>query len=172
MKKTKTDHYTDKEALDFHSKNKPGKIEINSSKPMTTKRDLALAYSPGVAVPVRAIADDPETAYDYTSKGNLVAVISNGSAILGMGNLGALASKPVMEGKAVLFKRFADIDSIDLEIDSQDSDEIINSVKNFACSFGGINLEDIAAPDCFIIEEKLKESLDIPVFMTINMEQQ
>ncbi|MDC1378739.1 NADP-dependent malic enzyme [Pelagibacteraceae bacterium] len=164
MKKTKIDHYTDKEALDFHSKNKPGKIEINSSKPMTTKRDLALAYSPGVAVPVQAIADNPEAAYDYTSKGNLVAVISNGSAILGMGNLGALASKPVMEGKAVLFKRFADIDSIDLEIDSQDPDEIINSVKNFACSFGGINLEDIAAPDCFIIEEKLKEILDIPVF--------
>ena len=164
MKKTKIDHYTDKEALEFHSLNKPGKIEINSSKPMTTKRDLALAYSPGVAIPVQAIADNPETAYDYTSKGNLVAVISNGSAILGMGNLGALASKPVMEGKAVLFKRFADIDSIDLEIDSQDSDEIINSVKNFACSFGGINLEDIAAPDCFIIEEKLKEILDIPVF--------
>ncbi|MDA7472035.1 NADP-dependent malic enzyme [Candidatus Pelagibacter ubique] len=164
MKKTKIDHYTDKEALEFHSLNKPGKIEINSSKPMTTKRDLALAYSPGVAVPVQAIADDPETAYDYTSKGNLVAVISNGSAILGMGNLGALASKPVMEGKAVLFKRFADIDSIDLEIDSQDSDEIINSIKNFACSFGGINLEDIAAPNCFIIEEKLKEILDIPVF--------
>ncbi len=164
MKKTKIDHYTDKEALEFHSLNKPGKIEINSSKPITTKRDLALAYSPGVAVPVQAIADDPETAYDYTSKGNLVAVISNGSAILGMGNLGALASKPVMEGKAVLFKRFADIDSIDLEIDSQDSDEIINSIKNFACSFGGINLEDIAAPDCFIIEEKLKEILDIPVF--------
>ncbi|MDA8858436.1 NADP-dependent malic enzyme [Candidatus Pelagibacter sp.] len=164
MKKTKIDHYTDKEALDFHSKNKPGKIEINSSKPMTTKRDLALAYSPGVAVPVQAIADNPQAAYDYTSKGNLVAVISNGSAILGMGNLGALASKPVMEGKAVLFKRFADIDSIDLEIDSQDPDEIINSIKNFACSFGGINLEDIAAPDCFIIEEKLKEILDIPVF--------
>ena len=164
MKKTKIDHYTDKEALDFHSKNKPGKIEINSSKPMTTKRDLALAYSPGVAVPVQAIADNPETAYDYTSKGNLVAVISNGSAILGMGNLGALASKPVMEGKAVLFKRFADIDSIDLEIDSQDADQIINSIKNFACSFGGINLEDIAAPDCFVIEEKLKEILDIPVF--------
>jgi malate dehydrogenase (oxaloacetate-decarboxylating)(NADP+) len=164
MKKTKIEHYTDKEALEFHSLNKPGKIEINSSKPMTTKRDLALAYSPGVAVPVKAIYDNPETAYDYTSKGNLVAVISNGSAILGMGNLGALASKPVMEGKAVLFKRFADIDSIDLEIDSQDADEIINSIKNFACSFGGINLEDIAAPDCFIIEEKLKEILDIPVF--------
>jgi len=164
MKKTKIDHYTDKEALEFHSLNKPGKIEISSSKPMTTKRDLALAYSPGVAVPVRAIYDNPETAYDYTSKGNLVAVISNGSAILGMGNLGALASKPVMEGKAVLFKRFADIDSIDLEIDSQDTNEIINSIKNFACSFGGINLEDIAAPDCFVIEEKLKEILDIPVF--------
>jgi len=164
MKKTKIEHYTDVEALEFHSLNKPGKIEINSSKPMTTKRDLALAYSPGVAVPVQAIYDNPEAAYDYTSKGNLVAVISNGSAILGMGNLGALASKPVMEGKAVLFKRFADIDSIDLEIDSQDADEIINSVKNFACSFGGINLEDIAAPDCFVIEEKLKEILDIPVF--------
>jgi len=164
MKKTKTDHYTDKEALDFHSYNKPGKIEINSSKPMTTKRDLALAYSPGVAAPVKAIYENPDAAYDYTSKGNLVAVISNGSAILGMGNLGALASKPVMEGKAVLFKRFADIDSIDLEIESNDSDEIINSIKNFACSFGGINLEDIAAPDCFIIEEKLKEILDIPVF--------
>ena len=164
MKKTKIDHYTDKEALDFHKDKKPGKIEINSSKSMTTKRDLALAYSPGVAAPVRMISENPEAAYDYTSKGNLVAVISNGSAILGMGNLGALASKPVMEGKAVLFKRFADIDSIDLEIDSSDAEEIINSIKNFAPSFGGINLEDIAAPDCFIIEQKLKEILDIPVF--------
>jgi malate dehydrogenase (oxaloacetate-decarboxylating)(NADP+) len=164
MKKTKTDHYTDKEALEFHSHKRPGKIEIISSKTMTTKRDLALAYSPGVAAPVRAIFENPEAAYDYTSKGNLVAVISNGSAILGMGNLGALASKPVMEGKAVLFKRFADIDSIDLEIDCSDADEIINSIKNFAPSFGGINLEDIAAPDCFIIEEKLKEILEIPVF--------
>ncbi len=164
MKKTKIDHYTDKEALDFHSNIKPGKIEISSSKNMTTKRDLALAYSPGVAAPVRAISENPEAAFDYTSKGNLVAVISNGSAILGMGNLGALASKPVMEGKAVLFKRFADIDSIDLEIDSADPNEIINSIKNFAPSFGGINLEDIAAPDCFIIEQKLKEILDIPVF--------
>ena len=164
MKKTKIEHYTEKEALDFHKKGKPGKIEINSSKPMTTKRDLALAYSPGVAVPVKAIAENPDCAYDYTSKGNLVAVISNGSAILGMGNLGALASKPVMEGKAVLFKRFADIDSIDLEIDSKDTNEIINSIKNFSCSFGGINLEDIAAPDCFVIEDKLKEILDIPVF--------
>ncbi len=164
MKKTKIDHYTDKEALDFHKDKKPGKIEISSSKNMTTKRDLALAYSPGVAAPVKAISDNPEAAFDYTSKGNLVAVISNGSAILGMGNLGALASKPVMEGKAVLFKRFADIDSIDLEIDSEDPKEIINSIKNFAPSFGGINLEDIAAPDCFIIEDKLKENLDIPVF--------
>jgi len=164
MKKTKIDHYTDKEALEFHSYKKPGKIEIVASKNMITKRDLALAYSPGVAVPVKKISENPEAAYDYTSKGNLVAVISNGSAILGMGDLGALASKPVMEGKAVLFKRFADIDSIDLEIDSKNSDEIINSIKNFAPSFGGINLEDIAAPDCFIIEEKLKEILDIPVF--------
>ncbi len=164
MKKTKIDHYTDKEALDFHNSNKAGKIEIISSKPMTTKRDLALAYSPGVAAPVRAISKNPDAAYDYTTKGNLVAVISNGSAILGMGNLGALASKPVMEGKAVLFKRFADIDSIDIEIDSSDPNEIIKSIKNIAGSFGGINLEDIAAPDCFVIEEKLKEILDIPVF--------
>jgi malate dehydrogenase (oxaloacetate-decarboxylating)(NADP+) len=164
MKKTKIDHYTDKEALEFHSHKKPGKIEIVSSKTMTTKRDLALAYSPGVAAPVKAINENPEAAYDYTSKGNLVAVISNGSAILGMGNLGALASKPVMEGKAVLFKRFADIDSIDLEIDSSDVNEIINSIKNFSSTFGGINLEDIAAPDCFVIEQKLKEILEIPVF--------
>ena len=164
MKKTKIDHYTDKEALDFHNTNKSGKIEIISSKPMTTKRDLALAYSPGVAAPVRAIAENPNAAYDYTTKGNLVAVISNGSAILGMGNLGALASKPVMEGKAVLFKRFADIDAIDLEIDSSDPDEIVKSIENFSKSFGGINLEDIAAPDCFVIEEKLKKLLDIPVF--------
>ena len=164
MKKTKIDHYTDKEALEFHSQKKPGKIEIVASKSMITKRDLALAYSPGVAVPVKKISENPEAAYDYTSKGNLVAVISNGSAILGMGDLGALASKPVMEGKAVLFKRFADIDSIDLEIDSKNTEEIINSIKNFSPSFGGINLEDIAAPDCFVIEEKLKEILDIPVF--------
>ena len=164
MKKNKIEHYSDKEALDFHHNKKSGKIEIISSKPMTTKRDLALAYSPGVAAPVKAISNNPEAAYDYTSKGNLVAVISNGSAILGMGNLGALASKPVMEGKAVLFKRFADINSIDIEIDSSDSEEIIKSIKSIAGSFGGINLEDIAAPDCFIIEKKLKEILDIPVF--------
>jgi len=164
MKKSKIEHYSDKEALDFHTNEKSGKIEINSSKPMTTKRDLALAYSPGVAAPVKAIAENPDLAYEYTTKGNLVAVISNGSAILGLGNLGAIASKPVMEGKAVLFKRFADIDSIDLEIDSNDPNEIINSIKNFSKSFGGINLEDIAAPDCFVIEDKLKEILDIPVF--------
>ena len=164
MKKTKVDHYTDKEALEFHSHKKPGKIEIVASKNMITKRDLALAYSPGVAVPVKKISENSDAAYDYTSKGNLVAVISNGSAILGLGDLGALASKPVMEGKAVLFKRFADIDSIDLEIDSKNTEEIISSIKNFAPSFGGINLEDIAAPDCFVIEEKLKEILDIPVF--------
>mgnify|MGYP001298161435 FL=1 len=164
MKKNKIEHYSDKEALDFHHNKKSGKIEIISSKPMTTKRDLALAYSPGVAAPVKAISENPEAAYDYTSKGNLVAVISNGSAILGMGNLGALASKPVMEGKAVLFKRFADINSIDIEIDSSDPEEIVKSVKSISGSFGGINLEDIAAPDCFIIEEKLKKILDIPVF--------
>ena len=164
MKKNKIEHYSDKEALEFHNSNKSGKIEIISSKPMTTKRDLALAYSPGVAVPVKEISKNPELAYDYTTKGNLVAVISNGSAILGLGNLGSLASKPVMEGKAVLFKRFADINAIDLEIESNNPDEIINSIKNFAVSFGGINLEDIAAPDCFIIEKKLKELLNIPVF--------
>ena len=164
MKKTKIDHYTDKEALDFHINNKSGKIEIISSKPMITKRDLALAYSPGVAAPVREISKNPNAAYDYTTKGNLVAVISNGSAVLGMGNLGSLASKPVMEGKAVLFKRFADINSIDIEIDSSDPNEIIKSIKSIAGSFGGINLEDIASPDCFIIEEKLKKILDIPVF--------
>ena len=164
MKRKKIEHYSDKEALDFHNSNKSGKIEIISSKPMVTKRDLALAYSPGVAAPVKAISKNPELAYDYTTKGNLVAVISNGTAILGLGNLGAIASKPVMEGKAVLFKRFADIDAIDLEIDSINPEEIINSIKNFANSFGGINLEDIAAPDCFVIEEKLKKILNIPVF--------
>jgi malate dehydrogenase (oxaloacetate-decarboxylating)(NADP+) len=163
-KKSKIDHYSDKEALDFHIKGKSGKIEIHSSKPLTTKRDLSLAYSPGVAAPVREIAKNPALAYDYTSKGNLVAVISNGSAILGLGNLGSLASKPVMEGKSVLFKRFADIDSIDIEIDSSDTNSIIETIKNIAGTFGGINLEDIAAPDCFIIEQKLKEVLDIPVF--------
>tara|TARA_B100000674_G_scaffold158382_1_gene126449 strand:- start:3697 stop:5979 length:2283 start_codon:yes stop_codon:yes gene_type:complete len=164
MKKNKTEHYTTKEALDFHSVGKAGKLEITPSKPMTTKRDLALAYSPGVASPVLEISKDVNLAYDYTSKGNLVAVISNGSAILGLGNLGAAASKPVMEGKAVLFKRFADIDSIDIEIDSKNNEEIINTIKNISSTFGGINLEDIAAPDCFIIEKKLKEIVDIPIF--------
>ena len=163
-KKSKIDHYTDKEALDFHNKGKSGKIEIVSSKSLTTKRDLSLAYSPGVAVPVMEISKNPDAAYEYTSKGNLVAVISNGSAILGLGNLGALASKPVMEGKAVLFKRFADIDAIDIEIDNKNSDEIIKCIQNIGNSFGGINLEDIAAPDCFIIESKLRETLDIPIF--------
>ena len=163
-KKTEIDHYTDKEALDFHLKGKSGKIEINSSKPLTTKRDLSLAYSPGVAAPVKEIAKNPDLAFDYTSKGNLVAVISNGSAILGLGNLGSLASKPVMEGKSVLFKRFADIDSIDIEINNNNPTEIINTIKNIGGTFGGINLEDIAAPDCFIIEQKLKELLDIPIF--------
>jgi len=156
--------FTEKEALDYHSQGKPGKIEIIASKPMSTQRDLALAYSPGVAVPVEAIAKDPSKAYDYTSKGNTVAVISNGSAILGLGNLGSLASKPVMEGKAVLFKRFADIDSIDVEVDSQNAEEIINCIAKIGNSFGGINLEDIASPDCFIIEQELKNRLKIPVF--------
>ncbi|CAH0348462.1 NADP-dependent malic enzyme [soil metagenome] len=155
--------FSEREALFFHSSGRPGKIEIIASKPMATQRDLALAYSPGVAVPVRAIAEDPATAYDYTAKGNLVAVISNGTAILGMGNLGALASKPVMEGKAVLFKRFADVDSIDIELDSEDPQAIIDAVALMEPSFGGINLEDIKAPECFIIEQALKERMKIPV---------
>src|SRR5881397_1469993 len=156
--------YTEAEALEFHSRGRPGKIEIIASKPMATQRDLSLAYSPGVAVPVRSIADNPSCAYDFTAKGNLVAVISNGTAILGLGNLGALASKPVMEGKAVLFKRFADVDSIDLEVGTEDVDEFVNSVRYLGPSFGGINLEDIKAPDCFIIEQRLRELMEIPVF--------
>ncbi len=156
--------FTDKEALDFHSQGRPGKIEITPTKPMATQRDLSLAYSPGVAVPVKAIAENPDKAFDYTTRGNLVAVISNGTAILGLGNLGALASKPVMEGKAVLFKRFADVDAIDLEIDTEDVDAFVNSVRYLGPSFGGINLEDIKAPDCFIIESRLRELMDIPVF--------
>lgn len=156
--------FSEREALLFHSEGRPGKIEIVASKPMATQRDLALAYSPGVAVPVRAIADDPATAYDYTAKGNLVAVISNGTAILGLGNLGALASKPVMEGKAVLFKRFADVDSIDLEVATEDVDAFVNAVALLEPSFGGINLEDIKAPECFIIEQTLRERMNIPVF--------
>ena len=155
---------TDQEALLFHSQGRPGKIEIRATKPLTTQRDLSLAYSPGVAVPCLRIAEDPSLAYDYTAKGNMVAVISNGTAVLGLGDLGAIASKPVMEGKAVLFKRFADIDSIDLEIDTRDVDEFINCVRYLGPSFGGINLEDIKAPECFIIEQRLRELLDIPVF--------
>jgi malate dehydrogenase (oxaloacetate-decarboxylating)(NADP+) len=155
---------TDQEALDFHRLPTPGKIAVVPTKPMATQRDLSLAYSPGVAVPVHAIAADPDAAYDYTSKGNLVAVISNGTAILGLGDLGALASKPVMEGKSVLFKRFADVDSIDIELSSKDPDEIITVVKNIGVTFGGINLEDIKSPECFRIETELQELLDIPVF--------
>ncbi|MCV3239583.1 NADP-dependent malic enzyme [Mesorhizobium sp. ZC-5] len=152
------------EALEFHSMGRPGKLEISPTKPMATQRDLSLAYSPGVAVPVKAIAEDPSRAFDYTTRGNMVAVITNGTAILGLGNLGALAAKPVMEGKAVLFKRFADVDSIDLEVDTEDADEFINCVRYLGPSFGGINLEDIKAPECFIIEQKLRELMDIPVF--------
>jgi malate dehydrogenase (oxaloacetate-decarboxylating)(NADP+) len=155
---------SDEEALQFHSRGKPGKLEINPTKPMATQRDLSLAYSPGVAVPVKRIAENPDSAYEYTAKGNLVAVISNGTAILGLGDLGALASKPVMEGKAVLFKRFADVDSIDLEVDTKNVEEFIGAVRYLGPSFGGINLEDIKAPDCFIIEQRLRELMDIPVF--------
>jgi malate dehydrogenase (oxaloacetate-decarboxylating)(NADP+) len=156
--------FTEQEALLFHSEGRPGKLEVVATKPMATQRDLSLAYSPGVAVPVLAIAEDESKAYDYTTKGNFVAVITNGTAILGLGNRGALAAKPVMEGKAVLFKRFADIDSIDLEVSSEDPDEIINCVKLLGKGWGGINLEDIKAPECFIIEQRLRELLDIPVF--------
>ncbi|HVZ68985.1 MAG TPA: NADP-dependent malic enzyme [Rhizomicrobium sp.] len=156
--------FTQEEVLAFHTQGKPGKIEINATKPMATQRDLSLAYSPGVAVPVRVIAERPDAAYDYTAKGNLVAVISNGTAILGLGDLGALASKPVMEGKAVLFKRFADVDAIDIEVDTKDVDQFINCVRYLGPTFGGINLEDIKAPDCFVIEERLRELMDIPVF--------
>src|SRR6185437_8138630 len=156
--------FTEQEALQFHSVGKPGKLEVVATKPMATQRDLSLAYSPGVAVPVLAIAADPSKAYDYTDKGNFVAVITNGTAILGLGNRGALAAKPVMEGKAVLFKRFADIDSIDLEVSTENPDEFINCVKYLGAGWGGINLEDIKAPECFIIEQRLRELMDIPVF--------
>src|SRR5712692_1226566 len=156
--------FTAQEALLFHSQGRPGKLEVIATKPMATQRDLSLAYSPGVAVPVLAIAEDPGRAFDYTVKGNLVGVITNGTAILGLGNLGALASKPVMEGKAVLFKRFADIDAFDLEVSTEDPDEFINAVRHLGATFGGINLEDIKAPECFIIEQRLRELLDIPVF--------
>ncbi|MEE8307227.1 MAG: malic enzyme-like NAD(P)-binding protein, partial [Gammaproteobacteria bacterium] len=157
--------FTDREALLYHTQGgRPGKIEIVPTKPMATQRDLSLAYSPGVAAPVRAIAEDPDAAYDFTARGNLVAVISDGTAILGLGDLGALASKPVMEGKAVLFKRFADVDSIDLELDTKSIDEFCNAVRVMEPSFGGINLEDIKAPECFIIEQRLRDEMNIPVF--------
>ena len=164
MAEEKNSSFTAREALFYHETIRPGKIEIIASKPMATQRDLSLAYSPGVAVPVEAIAADPELAARYTAKANLVAVISNGTAILGLGNLGALASKPVMEGKAVLFKRFADIDSFDVEVQTKDAEEFINVVRNIGATWGGINLEDISSPDCFIIESRLREELDIPVF--------
>ena len=152
------------DALDFHVSGQPGKIALRATKPLNTQRDLSLAYSPGVAYPCLEIENAPDTAYDYTSKGNMVAVISNGTAVLGLGNIGALASKPVMEGKAVLFKRFADIDGFDLEVETEDVDQFISCVRAIGNGFGGINLEDIKAPECFIIEQKLREILDVPVF--------
>ncbi|MGB0809688.1 MAG: malic enzyme-like NAD(P)-binding protein, partial [Candidatus Puniceispirillaceae bacterium] len=152
------------DALNFHSSGRPGKLEITPTKPLTTQRDLSLAYSPGVAEPCLAIEASPDKAYDYTAKGNLVAVISNGTAVLGLGNIGAGASKPVMEGKAVLFKKFADIDGIDLELDTEDVDRFVEAVSLLGPSFGGINLEDIKSPECFIIEQRLREMMDIPVF--------
>jgi malate dehydrogenase (oxaloacetate-decarboxylating)(NADP+) len=155
---------TDEEALAFHAQGRPGKLQITATKPLVTQRDLSLAYSPGVAAPCLAIEKNPDAAYDYTARGNMVAVISNGTAVLGLGDLGALASKPVMEGKSVLFKRFADVDAIDLEIDTKDVEEFINCVRFLGPSFGGINLEDIKAPDCFVIEQRLREIMDIPVF--------
>lgn len=163
-KTTKKNPVTKEEALEFHRMVKPGKISIAPHKPLMTQRDLSLAYSPGVAYPCIEIQKDPDTSYEYTSRGNMVAIISNGTAVLGLGNLGALASKPVMEGKAALFKRFADIDGIDLEVDTEDADTFINVVRYLGPSWGGINLEDIKAPECFIIEQKLKEIMDIPVF--------
>ncbi|MER3356046.1 MAG: malic enzyme-like NAD(P)-binding protein, partial [Hoeflea sp. D1-CHI-28] len=156
--------FSREEALAFHLEPTPGKFEVTATVPMTTQRDLSLAYSPGVAVPCEEIARNPELAYDYTNKGNLVAVISNGTAVLGLGNLGALGSKPVMEGKAVLFKRFADVNSIDIELDTEDPEDFIKAVRLMGPTFGGINLEDIKAPECFIIEQTLKEQMDIPVF--------
>src|SRR5687768_4089831 len=155
---------TNEEALAYHAEGKPGKLSILPTKPLMTQRDLSLGYSPGVAIPCLEIHKDPNKAYDYTARGNFVAVISNGTAVLGLGNLGALASKPVMEGKAILFKRFADIDGIDIEVDTRDVDEFVNCVRLLGPSWGGINLEDIAAPECFIIEQRLRECMDIPVF--------
>ena len=161
--------FTEQEALNFHQFPKPGKLEIVATKPMATQRDLSLAYSPGVAVPVLAIAADPSKAYDYTAKGNLVAVISNGTAILGLGDLGALASKPVMEGKSVLFKRFADVDGIDLEVDTKDAEEFINCVRFLGQSFGGINLEDIKAPNVSSSSSACRRSWTFPSSMTTSM---
>lgn len=160
----RTSPVEDEEALAFHREPVPGKLALQPTKPMATQRDLSLAYSPGVAVPVKEIAENPDAVYDYTSKGNMVAVISNGTAILGLGNLGAMASKPVMEGKAVLFKRFADLDAIDIEVEEEDADAFIECVKRFGNTFGGINLEDIKAPESFIVEQRLRELLDVPVF--------
>ena len=156
--------YTNEEALRFHSTGRPGKLEIVPTKPMATQRDLSLAYSPGVAAPCLVIEKDPNAAYEYTNRGNLVAVVSNGTAVLGLGNIGALAGKPVMEGKAVLFKRFADVDSIDIEVGTEDVDAFVAAIRYLGPSFGGINLEDIRAPDCFVIEQRLRELMDIPVF--------
>lgn len=165
MKMTKpTTRVTDEEALAFHAQGRPGKLQITATKPLVTQRDLSLAYTPGVAVPCLRIQENPDLSYEYTARGNLVAIISNGTAVLGLGNLGALAGKPVMEGKAVLFKRFADVDGIDLEVDTSDVDEFVNCVRFLGSSFGGINLEDIKAPECFIIEQRLREIMDIPVF--------
>jgi malate dehydrogenase (oxaloacetate-decarboxylating)(NADP+) len=161
---TKRPSFTDEEALAFHRYPQPGKLSVTPTKPMATQKDLSLAYSPGVAIPVLAIAANPELAYDYTSKGNMVAVITNGTAILGLGDLGPMASKPVMEGKSVLFKRFADVDSIDIEVDEKDPQKFIDCVRAIGATWGGINLEDIKAPECFIIESELRAKLDIPVF--------
>ena len=156
--------FTDQEALDFHAYPTPGKLSMLPTKPMGTQRDLSLAYSPGVAVPVKAIAENEDLAYEYTAKGNTVAVISNGTAILGLGDLGPMASKPVMEGKSVLFKRFADIDSFDVEVTTKEVDEFCTVVRNIGATWGGINLEDIGSPECFLIEQQLRDELDVPVF--------
>ncbi|MFB6171599.1 MAG: malic enzyme-like NAD(P)-binding protein, partial [Haloarculaceae archaeon] len=154
----------DEDSLEYHRQDPPGKIEISTTKPTNTQRDLSLAYSPGVAAPCREIRDDPDKAYSYTAKGNLVGVISNGTAVLGLGDIGAQASKPVMEGKGVLFKRFADIDVFDVELDQDDPEDVVTSVKAMEPTFGGINLEDIKAPECFEIEQRLREEMSIPVF--------
>ena len=163
-KKAEAEAFAQEEPLLYHEMPKPGKYTIKSTKPMNNQKDLSLAYSPGVAVPCTEIAREPELAYKYTNKGNMVAVVSNGTAVLGLGNLGALASKPVMEGKAVLFNKFAGVESIDICVDAKDPETLINCVKCLGPSFGGINLEDIKAPDCFHVEETLKACMDIPVF--------